>query len=81
MGGDTIEERIQRLENTVHTVQELLAAQVQAPMPGKRGWRWFVGIYSDSPDFDEVVRVGQEWRNSDRPIDTSSDGVDAEAKN
>ncbi len=66
MAAGTLEERVQELENTVHEVQEKLAQQ---PSPKKRGWRWFVGIYADSPDFDEVERIGQEWRNSDRPAD------------
>lgn len=32
----------------------------------KIGWRGFVGVYADSPEFEEVVRIGQEWRNADR---------------
>ena len=64
MAAETLEERVQKLENTVQDVQEQLAQQ---PSVKKRGWRWFVGIYADSPDFEEVVRIGQEWRNADRP--------------
>ena len=61
---ETLEERVQKLESTVQEVQEQLARR---PSAQKRGWRWFVGIYADSPDFDEVARIGQEWRNADRP--------------
>ena len=46
---------------------ETLEPLAQQPATKKRGWRWFVGIYADSPDFDEVVKIGQEWRNADRP--------------
>jgi hypothetical protein len=64
MAAETLEQRVLKLEDTVQKVQEQLAQQ---PAATKRGWRWFVGIYADSPDFDEVVKTGQEWRNADRP--------------
>ena len=64
MAAETLEQRVLNLENTVQKVQEQLAQQ---PSTKKRGWRWFVGIYADSPDFDEVVKIGQEWRKEDRP--------------
>ena len=66
MATETLEQRVLRLESTVQKVQEQLA-QRQPKTTAKRGWRWFVGIYADSPDFDEVVQIGQEWRNADRP--------------
>ena len=64
MATGTLEERVQKLESSLQEVQKQLAQQ---PSVKKRGWRWFVGIYADSPDFEEVVRIGQEWRNADRP--------------
>ena len=63
MAAETLEERVQELENTVQDVQEQLARQSSVK---KRGWRWFVGIYADSPDFEEVMRIGQKWRNAGR---------------
>lgn len=66
MAAETLEQRVLNLENTVQKLQEQLAQQ---STPTKRGWRWFVGIYADSPDFDDVVKTGQEWRNADRPQD------------
>jgi hypothetical protein len=53
MATETLEQRVLKLEDTVQKVQEQLAQQ---PATTKRGWRWFVGIYADSPDFDEVVK-------------------------
>ena len=70
MAAETLEQRVLKLEDTVQKVQEQLA---QPPSSQKRGWRWFVGIYADSPDFDEVVKTGQEWRGADRPQDTQGD--------
>ncbi len=62
MAAETLEERVQKLENTVQEVQEQLARQ---PAAKKRGWRWFVGIDANNPHFEEAVRLGQEWRNAD----------------
>lgn len=69
MATETLEERVQKIENTLQKVQEQLVEQAQSTNTNKRGWRWFVGIYADSPDFEEVIRIGQEWRNADRPSD------------
>jgi hypothetical protein len=69
MASKTLEERVQKLESTLHAVQEQLAEQVQEARTNKRGWRWFVGIDADNPHFDEAVRFGREWRFSDRPAE------------
>lgn len=66
MPAETLEQRVLKLETTVQKVQEQLAQQSPT---SKRGWRWFVGIYADSPDFEEVVTTGQEWRKADCPQD------------
>lgn len=66
MATETLKQRVQKLESTVQEVQDQLAHQ---PSAKKRGWRWFVGIYADSPDFDEVVSIGEKWRNADRPTE------------
>lgn len=73
MAAETLEERVQKLESTVQEVQERLARQTQDAQPKKRGWRWFVGIDADNPDFEEAVRLGQEWRNADRPSDVENE--------
>jgi hypothetical protein len=64
MATETLEQRVLKLEDIVQKVQEQLAQQ---PTAKKRGWRWFVEIYADSPDFEDVVKTGQEWRGADRP--------------
>ncbi len=74
MAAESLEERVEKLEHKVQEVEHRLAEQSGNGLPKKHGWRWFVGIYADSPDFDEVVRIGQEWRNADRPhIDEDKD--------
>jgi hypothetical protein len=66
---ENLGERIEKLESRVEQLEGRLAEQGTETAPKKRGWRWFVGIFADSPDFDEVMRIGQEWRNADRPQD------------
>lgn len=67
MATTNLEGRVEKLESKIQELEERLAEQAGNTSRRKRGWRWFVGIYADSPDFDEVVRIGQEWRNADRP--------------
>lgn len=66
MASGTLEERIEMLESTMQEMQKQLAQQ---PSAKKRGWQWFVGIDANNPHFEEAVRLGQEWRNADRPTD------------
>jgi hypothetical protein len=72
MAAETLEERVARLEGKVQEVEERLAVQTEETQSPKRGWRWFVGIFADSPDFEEAVRISQEWRAADRPADAAS---------
>lgn len=58
----TTEERLGILEKRLADVEKRL----QESPAEKRGWRWFVGVFADSPEFEEVVKIGQEWRNADR---------------
>lgn len=69
MAAETLEERVQRLESKLQEVEGRLANQSNNAASQKRGWRWFVGIYADAPDFDDVVRIGQEWRRADCSAD------------
>lgn len=67
MARETLAGRVEKLESKIHEIENQLKKQAEETTPKKRGWRSFVGIYADSPDFDEVERIGQEWRNADRP--------------
>jgi len=64
---ETLEQRVEQLETKFRVVEEKLDQQAGAGAQQQRGWRWFVGIFGDSPDFDDVVRIGQEWRSQDSP--------------
>ena len=69
MATETLEERVERLESKIQEVEERISGQLGNASPKKRGWRWFVGIDANNPHFDEAVRLGQDWRNADRPKD------------
>lgn len=75
MAVETLEKRVEKLENKIREMEERLVEQTSNTGPKKRGWRWFVGIYAASPDFDEVVRIGKEWREADRPDLTEGNEV------
>lgn len=62
----TIEERIERLES------ELEVLKAEKLKNGKDG-DWLdtlIGSLKDDPEFDEIVRLGKEFRHEDRPQDT-----------
>ena len=53
----TLEQRVEELEKKV--------AELSAPPVGskrKKDWRRTFGIFQDDPSFDEVVRLGREYR-------------------
>jgi Ser-tRNA(Ala) deacylase AlaX len=55
--------RVAALETEVGELKAKLAASEQ---PQKKSWLDLYGKYADDPVFDEVVRLGQEWREEDR---------------
>ena len=60
MAIDTVEERVERLENKLREVEARLPEPDSNSVPEKRGWQWFAVINENSPDFDEVERIGRE---------------------
>ena len=62
----TIEERVEKLES------ELEALKAEKLKNGKGG-DWLdtiIGSFENDPEFDEIVRLGKEFRHEDRPRDT-----------
>jgi hypothetical protein len=59
----TVEERLTQVEAELAR----LKSQVEAKPP-KRGWLDAItGTFKDDPDFDEILRLGRELRQADRP--------------
>jgi hypothetical protein len=60
MTSQQIEERILSIEKELVQVKQALA-ESQSKNPS---WLNVVGSFEHDPDFDEAVRLGQEWRKS-----------------
>lgn len=58
-----IEARIAALESDV---DQLKLAARYSRLPRKRWWREILGKYADNPDFEEAMRLGREFRESQR---------------
>jgi hypothetical protein len=61
---------VAELEKRVSALEKELAELKSAlePLP-KKGWESTFGVFADDPGFDEVVRLGRQWReeaNKDR---------------
>jgi hypothetical protein len=63
----SIEERLETLEREVDCLKSKPTANGT-----KSGSDWIsaiVGSFADDPEFDEIVRLGKELRDADRPKD------------
>lgn len=62
----TLEERVAQLEAAVSQLRQGKTAEpTQTPAPW---WTQIWGTFKDDPDYDEAMRLGREWRESDRPL-------------
>ena len=53
-----LEERVSTIE---HQLEQLLAERKRT---SKHAWQTTVGDFADDPGFDEMVRLGREYRES-----------------
>ncbi len=58
--------RVDELEARVADLGRRLA-QAGNPPRVTRWWRAQVGAFADDPVYEEIVRLGREWRDSQRP--------------
>ena len=70
---EMLEERVATLERELAEVKQLVASSTLLPPPSplppaKPNWiEAITGSMAGLPEFDEVVRLGREWRESQRP--------------
>jgi hypothetical protein len=70
MANETLEERLVTLETRLDTLQLLMEERLpQNPTSAKRGWQAIVGAFADDPLYEEAMRLGREWRDSQRDAD------------
>ncbi len=58
-----LENRVATLETELAQMKQLLANRLQ-PEPSSPWWLQVAGSLEHDPDFDEAVRLGQEWRKT-----------------
>ncbi|WP_310414284.1 hypothetical protein [Chamaesiphon sp. OTE_8_metabat_110] len=58
-----LENRVATLETELAQMKKLLADILQ-PEPPVPWWLQVAGSFENDPDFDEAVRLGQEWRKT-----------------
>lgn len=62
----TVEERLSALEAEVEQLkQQREADQLDKSDETTPWWKRIVGIHANSPGFEEAVRLGKEWRESE----------------
>jgi hypothetical protein len=59
-----MEERLLALEKEVEHLKSQLA---QTAKPARRWWVEHAGRFANDPVFDEIVKLGREYRESQRP--------------
>ncbi len=65
MAAETLEDRLHTLETRFDTLQHQFEERfAQPPAREKRGWQAIVGTFSDDPFYEEAMRLGREWRES-----------------
>lgn len=67
MTAPTLEERLTAIEKELAEIKQQLATD--KPQPVILWWEQISGVFKDSPEFDEAMRLGREWRMAQRPKD------------
>ncbi|WP_395143006.1 hypothetical protein [Armatimonas sp.] len=68
MASATVNERLSLLEARLNQLQQLLDEHLpsvsSSDNKAKRGWQTIVGTFANDPLYEEAMRRGQEWRQS-----------------
>ncbi len=56
-----LEQRISILEKELSEIKQILAKSPQSKSPW---WLEVAGSFEEDPTFDEVIKLGREWRKS-----------------
>lgn len=67
MAAPSLEKRVAALEAEMQQIRQQKKASPAAD--SRPWWEQIAGIYQNDPVFDEVERLGREWRESSRPED------------
>jgi hypothetical protein len=62
MAAETLEERLTTVEHELAKVKRQLASR--KPEPSGPWWEQQVGTFADDPLYDEAMRLGRAWRET-----------------
>jgi hypothetical protein len=62
MSAASLEARVEALETEVRHLKDLIDKGQR-----KRGWKIIIGAFANDPLYDEAMRLGREYRESQRP--------------
>nr|WP_309686402.1 hypothetical protein [Armatimonas sp.] len=60
----TLEERVALIEEELKQLRQLTQP---SPTPKHKDWHALLGTFDDDPAFDEIIRLGREYRNAQIP--------------
>lgn len=64
---ESLETRMTAVETELNRVKQQLAAE--QPLPAVPWWEKIYGTFADSEEYEEAMRLGREYRASQRPPD------------
>ena len=59
--------RVQALEKRVAELAKAVQDKNGPGRPGKDDWQQTIGMSADDPLFDEIIRLGRDYRERQRP--------------
>jgi hypothetical protein len=75
MNNDELTRRLRALEAEVEEIREQVAVSQREKKKGDlNSWRATAGMFAGDPWFEDVVRLGREYRESLRPGRKKADG-------
>ena len=74
----TVDERLSLLEARLNQLQQLLEERLPATPPSenkaKRGWQSILGTFANDSLYDEAMRYGADWRQSQQEDSNEASG-------
>ena len=66
-----LEARVEALERQITELRNRITIGGRT-----KDWRRTIGMFADDPVFDEIVRLGREWRESQNETDFPEEGAE-----
>lgn len=63
----SLKERVEKLERQMAELSKALQTEPSGTRPVRKHWRDTFGMSANDPGFEEMIRLGREWRERQRP--------------